>query len=77
MMYMKHVTQMGKNRESCKVSVIKLKEIHHFETLSVDGAKILKLDFRNGSKGVDRIHLTRNRDQCLVLVNTAMNFRSA
>jgi hypothetical protein len=39
MVYMKHVTQMRKNREVYKVFVIKLKEIYQFETLAVGGGK--------------------------------------
>jgi hypothetical protein len=52
-----------------------LKEGDYLEDLGVDG-KVLGMDLTEIEwKGVDRIHLTHDRDQWWALVNTIMNLR--
>jgi hypothetical protein len=63
-------------RNAYKILVGKPEGKIHSEDLSVDGRIILKWILREIEwEFVDRIHLTQDRDQRRVLVNTVMKLR--
>jgi hypothetical protein len=64
--YLSHVVHMGEIRNAYKVLVGKPERKDH-----VEGLGIFKMDLKEGGwESVDQIHLTRDRDQWLALINT-------